>query len=254
MAKITNQSTLTSKYTLPDYSSKTITTQSNVSETENMSDSFSKIKSCARTHVVAGDEVVVELQLKNDSPYEISEIQVVDGIGSDGKFVEGSVEIDGASYPTFSVVDSFSLPNSIASGGESVVSYKLNIVDSPQTTSVSCISNISYEVNGVKLGENSNSINLTIETVNISIDKTSNVEAITSGQELTFQNVIRNDGTVNATDLFFSDPIPEGTTFVENSVLIDGTTMADYNPETGFRLPDLNVGNQTIIKFRVLVN
>lgn len=254
MAKITNQSTLTSSYTLPDYTKKSLTTQSNVSETENMTTSFLKDKSCVRTHVVANDDVEIVLNLQNDSPYEITNVQIKDTIGGDATFVEGSVEVDGVSQPTFDIQSSITLPSPIAAGSEAEVTYHIKIVDEPQTTSVSCVSDVTYEVNGVSLEEQTNSVDLAIETLEISLEKTSDAEVVVAGQELTFQNVIRNDGTVKATELFFSDPIPEGTTFVENSVKIDDVGMANYNPQTGFRVPDLDVGGQMTITFKVTVN
>lgn len=254
MAKITNQSTLTSSYTLPDYTKKNLTTKSNVSETENMTTSFVKVKSCARTYVVAKDEVEILLNLQNDSPYEISNVQIKDTIGNDATFVAGSVEVDGVSQPTFDIQNSITLPNAIAASSEAEISYRIQIVDEPQTTSVSCVSDVTYEVNGVSLEEQTEAVDLTIETLEISIAKTSDAEVVIAGQELTFQNVIRNEGTVKAEELFFSDPIPAGTTFVENSVKIDDVGMANYNPQTGFRVPDLDVGEQITITFKVTVN
>lgn len=253
MGKITNQSTLTSKYTLPDYSTGNITTQSNVSETENMTTSFSKVKSCDRSYLVAGDEIEIELTLQNDSEFDLENVVIVDTLSDNLMFVTGSVKVDDTTMPTYDIQNSIQLPNPIVANSSAKVSYRADVT-AGGSSSAFCISNIAYDVNGVHLSENSNKVDFTIENVNITINKTSNHEAVIAGQQILFQNIIRNDGSVKATDLFFSDPIPAGTSFVENSVEIDGTRMADYNPETGFKLPDLEPSTQTIITFTVLVN
>lgn len=253
MAKITNQSSISATYTLPDYTKKTLTTQSNISETENMSTSFVKTKSSTRTHVVAEDEIEIELVLQNDSPYELENVEIVDTFSDNMIFVTGSVEIDGASEPTFDVQNSFTLKNPIAANDSVKVTYKAEISES-SLTSAFCISNIAYDVNGVHLSENSNRLTFEVENIDVSIQKTSDKDVVVAGEEITFQNIIRNDGSVDATGISFQDLIPTGTTFVAGSVEIDGTKKEDFNPSDGFALSDLAVGSQTVVTFKVVVN
>lgn len=54
------------------------------------------------------------------------------------------------------------------------------------------------------------------------------------GDILTYTSVVKNAGSVPITDVIFKDVIPAGTTFIENSVYIDGVNYPAYNPETGF--------------------
>ncbi|MGR5913559.1 hypothetical protein ACT7DA_04595 [Bacillus pacificus] len=42
---------------------------------------------------------------------------------------------------------------------------------------------------------------------------------------MTFQNV----GNINATDVIITDPTPSGTTFIPNSVTINGVTQPGTN-------------------------
>lgn len=47
---------------------------------------------------------------------------------------------------------------------------------------------------------------------------------------------------------------PAGTTFTAGSVKIDGVAQPAYNPQTGFDLLDLPVGDSVTVEFDVTVN
>lgn len=47
---------------------------------------------------------------------------------------------------------------------------------------------------------------------------------------------------------------PAGTTFVAGSVKINGISYPAYNPQTGFDLPALAVGESVTVEFDVKVN
>lgn len=74
------------------------------------------------------------------------------------------------------------------------------------------------------------------------------------GDNLHYTTVITNTGSLLKSDLVFTDPIPAGTSFVAGSVKIDGAAYPAYNPQTGFPLPDLAVGQSVTVEFDVKVN
>ena len=74
------------------------------------------------------------------------------------------------------------------------------------------------------------------------------------GDNLHYTSVVTNTGTINKTDIVFNDPIPAGTTFVADSVKINGVSYPAYNPAVGFNLPDLAPGAAASIEFDVKVN
>lgn len=69
-----------------------------------------------------------------------------------------------------------------------------------------------------------------------------------------YTTVITNTGSLLKIDLVFTDPIPAGTTFVAGSVKINSVSYPAYNPQTGFDLPDLAVGEAVTVEFDVKVN
>ena len=86
MAKINNTSTVTYKYTLPDTTVKSSSANSNFSSTENMTTSFTKVKSANKTYAMAGDEIQITLVLTNNSDYDITDISIKDTIDTKATF------------------------------------------------------------------------------------------------------------------------------------------------------------------------
>ncbi len=94
-----------------------------------------------------------------------------------------------------------------------------------------------------------NSSNTTVVTIplpppgEVTATKTVNVATGAVGDVLTYTVLITNVGIIPVTDVLFQDVIPEGTTFVDNSVTIGGIQQPGLNPEIGFTVtPLLNAG------------
>lgn len=255
MAKITNQSSLTSKYTLPDGTEQTNSVQSNISETENMTLSFTKERTSAKTYGFPGDSILQTLTLTNSSDYPVENVNITDNISVDGSFKSGTLKIDGAPYPDYDISTGITLPNEIGSQQVVVITYELEIASTPQSDIVNVQSTINYSVDKVdNLVENSNIIELSIVTEDIIIEKTSTKTVVIKGQTLTFKNVVKNNGSLTNTEVTFKDDIPDGTTFVPNSVYIDDVNKPDLDPSVGFRLEDLVAGAVVTILFDVVIN
>ena len=89
---------------------------------------------------------------------------------------------------------------------------------------------------------------------NLNIIKTVDKSIATKNETLTYISNVTNTGDIPLEDVMFKDKIPTGTTFVENSVLIDGINYPGYNPETGFNLGKLIPNQTVIITFNSTIN
>lgn len=251
---ITNQSTLTSKITLPDQSEEEVVTKSNVSSTENMSVSLKKELQSVPDFAKPSEEVEELVTLTNESGSDVSSVNYKCEIVNAG-FVAGSVRINNVEQSTFNPTVGFALPDAIAkNGGTATISYKV-AMNAGATADATDEGTITYDVNEVaNLSEKTNKS--VIELVNnvIEIEKTSNLSAVIAGQTLTYQDVITNNGNEKNTNLQFVDPIPAGTTFVTGSVKVNDESKPDYNPATGFALSDLDVGQSIKITFDVTID
>ncbi len=256
MSKILNKSNVTCTYELPDSSTKTVTIESNESMTEYMTTSFKKEKSADKEFAQPSDEVKVTLKLTNESDYDISNVSIKDILNNEATFNTGTVTINGTLYDQYNPVTGFELTDDITkNGGTTTIEYTVTVVENPTTDILNAVSQVTYTVaERDNLVENSNTVSVQLVEEDVTITKTSDKSAVISGETLKFQNVVRNIGNTTNTDITFKDPIPEGTTFIENSVEIDGVKQEGYDPAVGFKLNDLAPNAEITVTFEVKVN
>lgn len=53
--------------------------------------------------------------------------------------------------------------------------------------------------------------------------------------------------------MVFTDPIPDGTTFVPNSITVNGLPLPGANPSTGFNIGSIPPSGFTTVSFQVTV-
>lgn len=254
MAKIINQSEITTSYVLPDQSTKEVTIKSNESMTENMTTSFTKVRSTAKDYGEGGDEIEQTLVLTNNTEYSISGVQIMDTIGSGVTFKEGSVKIDEEPKADLNPLTGFNLEEDIAKNSSVTIKYVVTVDNDVTEPSAEIKSKITYSVNEISdLEEYSNAVTITLTENNITIVKTSDKTAVISGQKLKFQNVIENKGKLKNTNITFKDQLPEDVEFVVGSVMIDGVSQGGSNPTVGFAIQDLEPNEKVTVTFEVTV-
>lgn len=106
----------------------------------------------------------------------------------------------------------------------------------------------------VTYAEDTNDVSIDVVSVGVTNVKSVDKALAVSGDTLHYTSVITNSGTQEKINLFFTDDIPAGTSFVAGSVKIGGTSYPTYNPETGFALPNLATGASVTVEFDVKVN
>jgi uncharacterized repeat protein (TIGR01451 family) len=250
---ITNQSNCNCNFILPDGEIEKQSVFSNFVETEVLSDVFSKIKSSSKAYLLEGETATQTVTLFNGSSTEITNIFFKDIMTEGADYVEGSVKIDGISYPTYSLIDGFDVGN-IAQKQTITIEYQI-IANNPLTsTPVINYANIQYKVNDMQFSENTNEVEIEIVSNKMNVQKSVNKTSAINGDILHYTNTITNNGSLKKTNVIFVDNIPTGTTFVSGSVKINGIPQLDYNPNIGFTLPNMSAGDVVIVEFDVKVN
>lgn len=134
---ITNQSNITSKFVLPDQSEQENSSDSNISSTENMTETFEKVKSYAKEYAMPGEAITQTLVLTNNSEYDVTMVNITDRLSEGATFKAGSVEIDGTPYEEYDPETGFELPEDITGGGGSTTVTFAIVID--EGTSVESI-------------------------------------------------------------------------------------------------------------------
>ena len=75
----------------------------------------------------------------------------------------------------------------------------------------------------------SNAVNTEVRTANVSAIKSANRSITRIGQIITYTVAVTNAGTIPITNTLLLDAIASGTTFVPNSILVDGVPRPNEN-------------------------
>ena len=74
------------------------------------------------------------------------------------------------------------------------------------------------------------------------------------GETLTYTVTFTNKGNININDIYFTDNIPQGTTFVDKSVMINGQNIAAYRPDIGYSVANLPPDDRATTSFQVTID
>lgn len=210
-----------------------------------------------QVQVEVGQEIIYGLQIRNDGDLAANNVIVSAVLDPSTSFVSGSVKINGVSYPSASITSGINVGTIDARGIVTIcISVKFNsvppggIVYQNETYSYQFISGVDTIINTVK----TNTIEIGVQEGKLSLIKSSSKNSMLVGDNVTYIIDITNTGTLLAQNIFFQDKMDVSCSPVIGSVVIDGTTYSDYNPVTGFNLPNLDVGDSTKIVFEAKCN
>ncbi len=250
---IPNKSETQYDFTLPDGTVHTETKESNTVTTEILTYAFTKVKTSDKMFLQEGEIANHTVTLTNNSQHNVSNMFFTDNLAGGGTYVPGSVIVNGTAQPTYDLVTGFALDD-LASGEFATVQYQIQANNPMTENTITNNGNLDYTVLGRNFNEDSNTIELAVVSNRLTIVKAVDKAVAVQGENLHYTSTITNTGTLPKTNLSFNDDIPAGTTFVLNSVKINGVAQPGLNPQTGFAIPDLAVGQNTVVEFDVTVN
>lgn len=99
----------------------------------------------------------------------------------------------------------------------------------------------------------SNQVSTQVVRNTLEISKYVNKKQTYSFDILTYTIVIENITQITINNLFFQDNIPNGTKFIENSVIVNDIKIRCVNPQEGFYIGKLTGKGKVKITFKVLV-
>lgn len=231
-----------------------VTNTSNILKINNINTDVIVTKSAQKDWAIAEEVLTITTNIQNNLDFEISDFNIKDTLSIEASFVPGTVKIGSQSYADVDPITGFTLPISIAPGSELDMTYDIKITKYLSEPAIVTSTLLTITSGSTKFEVESNELSIDTLINEIFLLKEADLTAVKAGDTLTYTITISNNGTLTNTELFFTDSIPEGTTFVENSVKIDDVSMENYNPETGFNLKDLNQNESIKVEFKVIVN
>lgn len=218
------------------------------------------IKIGDKTFATIGDTITYTTTITNTGNIPANNVIFSDPLPTWTQFVAGSVIVDGTPLPSASIIDGVGI-NTITPNQIVTIVFQVQIVSNPTTFTPELQNlgfvNFQYNVgNSLQAQPGNVETNVFVTSINsaiLSAVKTANTAFANIGDTITYTVLIQNNGNTNATNLNFSDIIPAGTTFVENSFSVNGSTIPGANPNNGVNIGTVNADSSLTVTFQVIV-
>uniref|UniRef100_UPI001CD61332 tandem-95 repeat protein n=1 Tax=Priestia megaterium TaxID=1404 RepID=UPI001CD61332 len=87
----------------------------------------------------------------------------------------------------------------------------------------------------------------------LNVSKSANVTSARTGDSITYTVQVSNTGTASANVLIATDPLSSATTFIPNSLQVDGVTQTNADIRNGLSLGTLNINQTRVLTYQVRV-
>lgn len=252
---IVNKAQITSQIDNPDGGKIDLTTFSNVCITTKVESDFIVEKTAQKDWALPKEKITVTTKITNNSNLTIQNFTFKDTLSPSASFVPGTVKISDEPKPTFNPITGFSSNAQIGGfGAFAEITYEIQISEYPEESVVKNKTGLTLTFDSQEFSLTSNEKEISIVENEVYLLKECSPVAVVSGNEMTYTITITNEGSLENTNIVFSDSIPSDVTFVNETVVVNGTPQPTYNPTTGFPLPNLPANGTITISFKVQVN
>jgi len=216
-------------------------------------------KSVDKAYVEVGDTLTYTVKITNTGTVTANNVKFTDAPPAGTSFIANSFRINGIPQPGEDPSVGVNI-GSIAPGGFVTVSFDVTVDTLPEGSEIINSGDVTFEYkvdpNGPTKTKSTptNEVTTIAQIVKIDVIKTVNKEYVEVGDTLTYTTTIKNTGTVTATNVMFKDTPPVGTTFVPNSVKVNGVTKSGANPSIGVNVGTITPGNSVIVSYTVTVD
>lgn len=264
--ELTNQAITTFNYIVnPNNIPVTNTTTTNTVTTTVQNDNVIAIKAVDFTSALPGQTLTYTITITNSGNITIEDLLLVDTAPVDTTFVIGSVTINGINQPNANPENGITLGN-LAPNESVIITFQVTISSSTLQSTINNDATISYtpivgpteppititrQINTVT--KQTNTVTTIIVDPMVSIEKTADKSIVATGDIITFTLEVINHSPIPTISTSVLDIIPAGTTFIENSVSINGTQVPNIRPDTGMNIGSLPADGVATITFKVLV-
>lgn len=236
----------------------TNTTTTNTVTTTVQNDNVIAIKSVGVTNALPGQTLTYTITITNSGNVTIEDLLARDTLPIDTTFVVGSVTINGINQPNENPENGITLGN-LAPNESVIITFQVTISSSTLQSTINNNASVSYTViidptkPPITITKQTNTVTTTVIDPMVRIEKTADKSIAVIGNIITFTLAVFNHSPIPTISTSVVDSIPAGTTFIENSVTINGTPVPNVRPDTGINIGSLSADTVATITFQVLV-
>lgn len=256
--QIPNQSSVTYNVVEPDKPVVPGRLASNTVNTEVLSYAITKEHTCDKTTAKEGETVHNKITITNNSTTKLTHAFISNPTPDGASYVTGSVKVNGVVQPDNNMTTGFFIPD--LNPGETVtIEYDMQITGQTPTKVVTDKSEFQYTVTDPARGEVSyteytDPVTISVLSAKLVIEKNVDKAFAVKGETLTYYITIGNMGDIDLQDIYFTDNIPQGTTFVNGSVVINEKNFPEYRPDVGYKVSNLTPADICTTSFQVTID
>ncbi|MDR6553246.1 hypothetical protein [Paenibacillus qinlingensis] len=249
---LTNTATAAYSFTLPDGRTFNRSVSSNTVTISVSSPDVSIAKSTTVTDAVVNDIIPYKFVIMNNGIAPINNVVFSDPLPSGEAFIPGSVIITGAPTPPVppNPVSGIAL-GTIAVGATVTITFDVRVTSLPDPAQLNNYGSVSFTSGAFSAVTFSNTITTPVYQPILSAVKSSNSTNATIGDLIIYTINVKNSGNYPAS-VSLIDNIPSGTTFQQNSVVLNGITQPGADPTAGIPFTS-QPGATDIVTFGVLI-
>lgn len=257
--ELNNQAITTFKYIVnPNNLPVTNTTTTNTVTTTVQNDNVVAIKSVNATNALPSQTLTYTITISNSGNVTIEDLLAIDTVPVDTTFVTNSVTINGINQPNANPENGITLGN-LAPNESVIITFQITISSSTLQSAINNDASVSYTVTidpnepPITITKQTNTVTTALIDPMVRIEKNADKSIVVIGDIITFTLEIFNHSPIPTVNTSVLDMIPAGTTFIENSVTINGTQIPNIRPDTGINIGALPADGVATITFKVLV-
>ncbi|EEM46784.1 hypothetical protein bthur0005_33210 [Bacillus thuringiensis serovar pakistani str. T13001] len=215
-------------------------------------------KSADKVFALLGDTITYTISLQNTGTVPATNVLVTDPIPAGTTFIPNSVTINDVPQPGI-VPSSGILIGTLEPNTSAVVTFQVQVTSIPPTGFIENQGTVSFQYQPdptrppVSVTTPTPTTKTQVSEVTINPNKQGNPQTINLGDTVTYTITFQNVGNINATDVIITDPTPTGTTFIPNSVTINGVSSLGANPNSGVNVGTVTPGQIVTLTYQVTV-
>ncbi|MDA1568404.1 DUF11 domain-containing protein, partial [Bacillus cereus] len=216
-------------------------------------------KSVNKLFTDIGETLTYSIALANIGNIAATNVIYTDPIPSGTTFIPGSVTVNGVTQAGANPANGIQI-GSIAANSTTTISFQVLVPSIPQTNPILNSGTTTYQYipvpnqPAVSGTDTTNIVSTQVNNATVTMTKAVDKNFADIGDTLTYTVSFTGTGNTNANNVIFTDVIPTGTTFVLNSLTIDGTTQVGANPATGVNIGSITSGTTKNVAFQVVIN
>ncbi|MEK4499531.1 DUF11 domain-containing protein [Bacillus sp. FSL R12-0069] len=229
---------------------------SNLVSTQINNANLALTKSTNKQFATIGETISYTILITNSGNTAATNVQLTDPLPNGTILTPGSVTLNGVLQNVDSLI---ALPiGTIPGGATFTLSFQVTVINIPTQNPIinNAFASYLYTVNPslppTSKTANSNSVTSTIRLANLQATKSVDKTFAEVGDVLTYTFALTNNGNVIANNVVLSDSIANGTSFVPNSVIVNGVTQPGATPAS-INIGSINANNTITASFQVLI-